>query len=896
MVCGGKSLMNVAERVGRSAAGALTVARCLGPFRLEDGAGSPLQFRTRKARALLAVLAVQGRPMSRNALADLLWSDRADAQARASLRQTIHELQHLDSRGSGLLAIGREDVTVEHGALVTDLQLIRAASAEGDWARLLTLLESSDAGLLTDLDGLDPELDDWLRLQRAHEPAKTLAAAVDATERCACEAGPRAALDLVGEILRLDPVNEEATRLAMQFASELGDRVALNRYFAALRDRLREDYGAEPSPETAELFARLGSGRPQPPAVMEPESAAAPRVQPTGPARLAALTAIGAALVLAIAALFVLWRQADRSPSTPKGIVVAVLPFEEQQPDSSFLASGLWEQTRGALTRNTALKVLGRTTTEAMAAQKLTADDYRKRFGVTHLLEGSVRRSGNQFLVSVSLSRTSDGVTEWQDTFRGRMGEPFALQDAIADGIEGKLRARLAPGGGRKAEQIATAPEVYGLYSQARGLIASREKANIGRAEALLRQAVKLDPNYAPAWSLLGAAIYFNGRVAIDDEQARAEGLAAVRRALSMAPNFAPAYATLALVEGEQTPDAEPTLRRAVALDPSYSEAWNWLGNSLNSQGKVAEAIAAYQRAIAIDPLLYPAVINLFTTASEVGDEAAVERLEQAITRAGASPELIDSVRTTRAYGRGDFSSSLQLLSARGLDGNGHPKKLLWNSWFNALTAMGYYDRLHHITGCPEWYAPLVSGKALPPTTFENKPVTPTEFWTSVFFSAPASRAMVKLGHSRELVQLYRAGFRNADDFISQTDRRDMLAELAPNVAIALRATNSADESNYLLEATATRVEESYERGHRRNSEGRLALIRAAQGRRAEALTMLDTAIRKGWFPDGRNVAIDLAEEPAFKSFVGDPRFEVLRKRMLDHVAQERAELGPLKV
>jgi hypothetical protein len=61
-------------------------------------------------------------------------------------------------------------------------------------------------------------------------------------------------------------------------------------------------------------------------------------------------------------------------------------------------------------------------------------------------------------------------------------------------------------------------------------------------------------------------------------------------------------------------------------------------------------------------------------------------------------------------------------------------------------------------------------------------------------------------------------------------------------------------------------------------------------------LKLLDAALSKGWFPDGRSVALDLAQEPAFRDLRGDPRFELLRKRILDHVARERAELGPLKV
>ena len=145
-VDGYQTSMNLAERVRGGATKARMVARCLGAFRLEDASGNELQFRTRKARAILAILALHGRPLSRNALADLLWSDRGPVQARASLRQTIFELQHLDWSGAALLVAGRDDVSPGRDALVTDLQLIRTASASGDWPRLLTLLEIEQFG------------------------------------------------------------------------------------------------------------------------------------------------------------------------------------------------------------------------------------------------------------------------------------------------------------------------------------------------------------------------------------------------------------------------------------------------------------------------------------------------------------------------------------------------------------------------------------------------------------------------------------------------------------------------------------------------------------------------------------------------------------------------------
>ena len=106
--------MNVAERIQQGAAKSRVVVRCLGRFRLQDAAGDQLQIRTRKARALLAALAFSGRPMSRDSLAALLWSDRGEVQARASLRQTIFELQHFGGEDP-ILAVGRDEISIRPG-------------------------------------------------------------------------------------------------------------------------------------------------------------------------------------------------------------------------------------------------------------------------------------------------------------------------------------------------------------------------------------------------------------------------------------------------------------------------------------------------------------------------------------------------------------------------------------------------------------------------------------------------------------------------------------------------------------------------------------------------------------------------------------------------------------
>lgn len=890
--------MNEVSSIGMQAPVARIRLRCLGSWRLDDEAGNERHLRTRKSRALLAFLALTPGRCSREQLADLLWSDRGPEQARSSLRQSLYELRHFDGSSAPLVSVGRDDVALNPDLVATDISLCIRAAEAGDCEQLAVLLAEGGQGLLTDLDGLDPEFDGWLRTLRAHEPGHTLGTALAAAERCLADEGPRAAQAIVAQVQRLDPTSEEAARLAMRIDSATGNRSALHRHFDTLRGRLRDELGAEPSSETTVLFHELANGGG--PAQATAAQLGAPGAATAGPPafarkhRAAALTALlallGSAILIAGFGLF----GRDRTAAAPAPpVVLAVLPFDQQPGDDGFLASGLREHTRLALSRNGSLRVLGRATTTAMVEQGISPNQYRRRFGVTHLLEGTVQRSGDEVRVAVSLSRTSDGVAVWNEMFRGRVGQPLSLQEAIANAIEGKIRGRLARDGGRRAEQIVTTPEVYGLYSAARQLVASRDPANSRRAGALLREAVAKDPNYAPAWSLLGAAIHFDGRVAIVDALARSEATAAVKRALALAPNLAQAHATLAILEGEHSAAAERPLRRAVALDPNYAEAWNWLGNALVYQHRTGEAIDAYRRAIAIDPLFHPPIQNLVRLAEENRNRPLGDETIRRAAAAGANEVLLASLQADRLYLRGDYSGAVKQLLDAGLKADGRTPPPLWMNWLEALSGLGRFDAMHPITGCPDWYAPLLRGELMPPRHFDGRAVLPEEFWTSIFFSAPASRAMLSRGRPRELVRMYRQGFKNADEFISLTGRHGTLNALAPIVAVALAETGSRSEARYLLSAASNQIEPALKRSGNRWLGAELAAIRAAQGERAQAIGLLDSAVRDGWLPDGRNQPLDLARHPAFASLTAEPRFRQLRGRILTHIARERSELGP---
>jgi len=885
--------------------------QCLGALRLRDSGGNDLTPKSRKARAVLAVFALGGRSISRTKLADLLWSDRGEEQARSSIRQAIFELRRIDPARPLIHSPGRDEVELVTGQLKTDLMLIRLAAETGDDAQLIKLLTAAEPGLLTDLDGLDPELDGWLQVERAHEPAGTLATALDAAQGALERSDLRSAQAIVAGVQRLDPGSEEAARLAMQVDHALGDRGALHRHFELFQKRLRDEYDAAPSTETLELFrelsgaAGLGAGKPataQKAAQTESVGEAAPATaiiqgQVRGRSRL--LLALMAAFALALLVLtgMAIWQMRTPPAAATEAPLLAVLPFEQLPKGDSSLAEGLWEDTRSLLSQNGTVRVLGRTTTQAMAGEGLAPKAYRDRLGVDYVLDGSVQRHGDRVRVTVSLTRTRDGVGIWEQAFDGQLGDPLALQGAIAQGIEGRIRGRLARGGGALAEQIATSPEVYSLYSKARTLLRTR---NFGDAEAaadLLRQAIVRDPNFAPAHASLAISLSLGRPSPGSTSERKVEAIAEARRAIALAPNLSQAHASLAIAEGFGSAVSEQALKRAVALDPGNAEAWTWLGTVRIQQFRPDEANAANWKAVEIDPLWMPAAANLALTLMRFGNVRAVERLAGIIDRTGGDPELAVTIRSMSQIYGGDYSAGVARLLAYRRSKLQGSTGVMKDGLYEGLMRLGYYREAKKLWGEDEWFSSVMHGEAMPPDMIDGVKVGPRDYWLAPYFPIYASRAAIKLGHAGDVVDKYRRGFRSIDDFIATLTALGEMQRISPNLAVALIETGDKAEAGRLLAAADKLTSQGLARsGNDRELMFELARIRAIQLRDKEALDLIGAALVRGWLPDGLETALDLADEPGFRGLRGNPRFESLRSRILAHIARERRELGPVAI
>jgi len=286
---------------------------------------------------------------------------------------------------------------------------------------------------------------------------------------------------------------------------------------------------------------------------------------------------------------------------------LAVIPFETAGGDTAnaYLAEGIADELSIALARLPELRLAGRSSVARFKGKGASAQEIGAALNVAAVLDGTVRRAGNQLRVTAQLTNASDGLVLWSDRFDRQVNDVFALQDDITDKITSALRVRLA-----KNERAATAsgtttnPEANDLYLRALYLF-RRRGAGLDQAAALLEQAIEKDSSFARAHAALALVLvsepyYLPVRLRGVLPRARA----AAERAVALEPALADAHMALGMVHFHsfEFAPAEAEARRALALDPNSAEAGYRLGLVLLSTGRAAESIPVLERAKAIDP------------------------------------------------------------------------------------------------------------------------------------------------------------------------------------------------------------------------------------------------------------------------------------------------------
>ena len=296
---------------------------------------------------------------------------------------------------------------------------------------------------------------------------------------------------------------------------------------------------------------------------------------------------------------------------------VAVLPFVNigTEDETAYFADGVSEEILNGLARVGALRVAARTSTFRFKERNVDIRQIADTLGVRHVVEGSVRRSGERLRVSARLVNAADGYQLWSRTFEGTLSDIFAFQDDIAQGVAAALGQELgAPGLGSDARTgiRTSSTEAYDRYLRARELWRQRQEGPIRRSIELLEEAVELDPGFSSAWAALASANLTLPVYADSAPRGRERAEEAALQALSLDPGQAEAHAVLGALEAGRGAwlAAEARYQQARDLAPSNPTVRLWHSELLAKTGRLEQAIVELEVALEVDPLYAPAIGN----------------------------------------------------------------------------------------------------------------------------------------------------------------------------------------------------------------------------------------------------------------------------------------------
>lgn len=354
----------------------------------------------------------------------------------------------------------------------------------------------------------------------------------------------------------------------------------------------------------------------EPGAAAPSSSAKEPRSRRRSVIAAAVIAALAVAAVLLIGPVLTSGPTEETPPATAgvEAPSIAVLPFDDMSAtqDQAWFSDGITEEILSRLTRSGGLRVISRTSSFSFRGRPLDVREIGAKLDVTHVLEGSVRRSGDRIRITAQLIEVNSNSHVWSETYDHTVGDLFAVQDEIAVAVATALEVSLASGAPRSAPPASV--EAYESLMRSEFFYDRRAPGDIDRSVKYLEEAVSIDPRYAKAWAALAGAYAmqaWNGHPAAAELRVR-QGKAA-RKAVELDPNLAVAHARLGqyYLETAGRRRAEPQLRKAFALDPDEPLVAGYTCSIAVLRGELNEAIEVQRRVVARDPLSAADRINL---------------------------------------------------------------------------------------------------------------------------------------------------------------------------------------------------------------------------------------------------------------------------------------------
>lgn len=548
---------------GRFECPAKIVIHMFGNFSLQDAESKPIRVANRKACGLLAYLALtENSTETRERLAGLLWSERAEHQARASLRQCLKQLRTVFD-GLGILAFKaeRSQVQLEPDRVNTDVWEVVSAAERGEaHAHLLDRKRLTET-LLSGLEEVDPEFRMWLLVQRQNLHERLVRALEDAARAAERKSDLQALRRLSEALINLDPTHEEACRHLMQAFAALGDMSGALRTYKTLWDELDEEYDMEPSDQTQDLVVAIKMGE------------HGPQASPGADARE------GFAELPAVAGMVV--QPAGTSPvSATHSLALVIEEFTASGvPESSaHICEGFRHDLISRLVRFREWAVIDGGSTPGA---DLSAEDGAVRYRV----KVKFYQDHDTLNLILTVQAGDTGVYVWSDRFGVSLDRFFESQRQVMRRISAALNIHISM---ERLNRISHIPDVrldiYDRWLLGQSLGARWRPENDERAEQIFRSIIEEAPQFAPAYASLAGILNSRHHTfpGVRRSKARdAEALRVARRAVENDPLDTRSQLCLAWSHAMSAQHDNAAFHFTMAHDLNTSDAWTLVSGAL---------------------------------------------------------------------------------------------------------------------------------------------------------------------------------------------------------------------------------------------------------------------------------------------------------------------------
>jgi TolB-like protein len=575
----------------------------LGGFQAAAPGGVVIPISSKKARALLAYVASQQRPQTREKLSGLLWSTRDQAQAQNSLRHELMELRRAFEHVSpSPLVFGGDTVGFAADTVETDVAEFERYAVNRSMESLQSAARLFKGPFLDGLAIRDAAFDEWLTRER--ERLHDLAIA--ALDRLTTHLSGAAAVGAAKTLLALDPLREASHRTLMRIHGMQGASDLALRQYQACRELLRQELDVDPDSETEALYQHIRDGK------LSSERVPAAH----GPAQQAA------------------------EPGKP---LLAILPFDihGENPELDEIGAGLVDEITTGMARFRLVSVASRQLAHACKDNAVEGRRIGQEIGAHYVLTGGLRRSGERMRAAVQLVEVETGRELWSKRYDRGLADAFAIQDELTQAIIAEIEHVLVAAEHRRGMSPGVG-EQRTLNQEAGWHLFRFTREDNARAIDLLRRAISQNPDADRRHQGLSLALGLNLAFgwAGSPEETIAEMVGAAERSVSLREDDAWNHAPLcwSLLYSRQFERAIASAGRMIELNPNSGVSYG-VGSLIHAHcGDPAEALDLLDRARQMAPQA-PFMFNYLT-----GGAIALCRL----ARFGEAAEMAESAGLRR--------------------------------------------------------------------------------------------------------------------------------------------------------------------------------------------------------------------------------------------------------